>query len=93
MATLPDTGWSNVIGTSTKSCPCGSWKDHWRKHSGVPWPSTCIVVGCSQQATVGGHVKNAVVSGNRIAPICDGCNKRQDSFSLAGTLTNDDINT
>ncbi len=90
MATLPSSGWSNAIGTGDKDCPCGSWKDHWLKHSGKAWPSTCSVVGCSSKAELGAHVKNPGVSGHRITPACVSCNKRTDTFSISGTLTNAD---
>lgn len=90
MATVPSAGWSNARGTSNKSCPCGTWKDHWMKHSGTKWPSECLVVGCTTRPTLGGHVKNPDVTGNRIAPLCDACNQRSDTFSLNGTVTNAD---
>ena len=93
MATLPGSGWSNATGTGDKSCPCGTWKAHWLKHSGKSWPSTCSVVGCSNAPTLGAHVKNPGVSGNRITPMCDDCNQRTDTFSLSGTLTNADTNS
>ena len=93
MATLPSSGWSNATGTGDKSCPCGTWKAHWLKHSGKSWPSTCSVVGCSNAPTLGAHVKNSGVTGNRITPMCDDCNQRTDTFSLSGTLTNADTNS
>ena len=93
MATLPSSGWSNATGTGGKTCVCGSWKDHWKKHSAQPWPQACSVVGCSMTPLLGGHVKHPAVSGNRIAPMCDSCNKRTDTFSLLGTLTNADISS
>ena len=93
MATSPSSGWSNAIDTSNKSCPCGSWKDHWLKHSGEPWPSTCSVVDCSSKPELGAHVENSGVSGHRITPTCSECNQRTDTFSLNGTLTNADTNS
>ena len=93
MATLPNTGWSNATGTGDKSCPCGTWKDHWLKHSGKSWPSACSVVGCSSAPTLGAHVKNSGVTGHRITPMCGDCNQRTDTFSLSGTLTNADANS
>lgn len=93
MTTLPSDGWSNVKGTSNVSCPCGSWKDHWLNHSGKSWPSTCIVVGCSNSPSLGAHVKNPAVSGNLIAPMCADCNQLTGTFSLVGTLTDSDTNS
>jgi len=87
MATLPSSGWSNVKGSGGKTCPCGTWKAHWLKHSGKSWPSYCSVGGCLNSAVLGAHVKNSGVTGNRIVPMCDDCNKREDTFNLTGTLT------
>lgn len=95
MAELPKSGWlgwSNATGTSNRSCPCGSWKDHWLTHSGKSWPSTCSVVDCDNSPELGAHVKNPGVTGHRITPMCVECNQRTDTFSLRGTLTNADTN-
>lgn len=75
-------GWSNKQGTAVRSCSCGTWKAHWLKFSGRVWPSYCSVAGCVNAATVGGHIINPVVTGERIVPLCDSCNKRVGVFSL-----------
>lgn len=84
---LPNAGWSNKSGTSDRSCKCGTWSKHWENYSGKSWPSTCSVQGCNNKATVGGHVINASVSGERIVPLCDSCNKLGGSFGLKGSIT------
>jgi hypothetical protein len=48
----------NLGGTGPKDCKCGTWKKHWQNNSkGKAWPSQCIAIGCSETASVGGHVK------------------------------------
>ncbi|NLJ73349.1 MAG: hypothetical protein GX333_10090 [Syntrophomonadaceae bacterium] len=32
---LPIGGWKNKAGTGTRSCKCGSWKQHWINASSV----------------------------------------------------------
>ena len=75
-------GWSNKDGTSVRSCSCGTWKDHWLKSSKSAWPSVCSVQGCSNAATLGGHVINQQVTGEKIVPMCDSCNGLRGSFNL-----------
>ena len=84
---LPCEGWKNKSGTAERSCLCGTWKQHWINNSGKTWPSTCSVAGCSNAATLGAHVYNADVTGEKIVPMCDSCNKRNDEFSLKGGVT------
>lgn len=82
MSTLPTFGWKNKAGTSTRSCSCGSWKEHWKKHTGQSWPRVCSVNGCGNAATLGAHIFNPSVTGERIVPTCDSCNKNDGQFSL-----------
>lgn len=84
---IPTTGWSNKQGTSDRDCACGSWAQHWVNFAGKPWPSQCSVEGCYQKATVGGHVINTSVTGERIVPLCDSCNKRGGTFALKGGIS------
>lgn len=81
---LPISGWKNKNGTSQRTCSCGSWQKHWGKQVMKAWPSQCYVSGCLNRPTVGAHLINSQVSGERIAPLCDSCNKRTDTFSLKG---------
>lgn len=75
-------GWKNKVGTKDRSCSCGDWKTHWVKFSKKTWPTTCSVGGCTSKATLGAHVINTDVAGERIVPMCDSCNKLTGTFSL-----------
>lgn len=81
------TGWKNKGGTSTRSCKCGSWKQHWIKISGENWPSACSVKRCTTAPSLGGHIYNPNVSGEKIVPMCSTCNARTDAFDLNGGVT------
>ena len=80
--TLPSTGWKNKRGTGNRSCNCGSWKQHWINHSEKSWPDKCSILGCSNKATLGAQKNNPNVSGEKIAPACDSCNKLNSTFNL-----------
>jgi len=73
---LPVSGWKNKKGTGNKSCKCGSWKDHWINFSNKVWPDLCSVDGCKKKPTLGAHVINPDVTGEKIVPMCDSCNKK-----------------
>jgi hypothetical protein len=62
----------NIDGTSTRTCKCGSWLDHWKNFSGQSVPSLCPVVGCFQKPEVGAHVQrdSATDSSWYIVPLC-----------------------
>lgn len=81
------TGWSNATGTTGESCPCGTWKDHWLKHSGKSWPAACSVKDCTEPPTLGAHIENPSVTGRHIVPMCDSCNGSDGAFDLAGGVT------
>lgn len=85
--TITATGWKNKNGTSGRSCNCGTWRNHWINNSGKAWPTTCSVELCRNSATLGGHVINSEVSGERIVPLCDSCNKLTGTFKLKGGVT------
>lgn len=80
-------GWKNKVGTGGRSCKCGTWKQHWINVSGKPWPNECSIFGCTNNATLGAHIINSSVSGERIVPACDSCNKLSGEFSLKGGVT------
>ena len=84
--TLPASGWSNVDGTAKESCPCGTWTDHWVKHSGKSWPASCSVNGCAEAPTLGAHVSHPDSSEPWIVPMCDSCNGIDGTFTLVGDL-------
>jgi len=79
---LPVNGWKNKNGTGERDCKCGSWKNHWINFSGKKWPDECSVDGCKKKPDLGAHVINPDVSGEKIVPMCDSCNKKTEAFSL-----------
>ncbi len=83
----PCTGWKNKVGTGNRSCICGSWKNHWIKFSGKAWPSKCSIANCSNSPTIGAHVYHSNVSGEKIVPMCDSCNKLSGEFTLRNGTT------
>ena len=80
-------GWKNKSGTGNRSCNCGSWKQHWINCSGKPWPNECSISGCKNKATLGAHIFNSQVVGERIVPACDSCNKMSGTFDIKGGVT------
>lgn len=84
---LPIHGWKNKNGTSERNCRCGSWKNHWCNFSNKEWPTICSANDCLNKPTVGAHVFNEAVSGERIVPFCDSCNKRVGEITLRGGVT------
>ena len=87
MEEITANNWKNKGGTGGRSCNCGSWKQHWINNSNENWPSKCSVSGCNNGATLGAHIINPNVSGERIVPGCDSCNKLGTEFSLKGGVT------
>jgi hypothetical protein len=47
----------------------------------------CSVLGCSSAPTLGAHVINPDVTGEKIVPMCDSCNGVDESFDLKGGIT------
>lgn len=80
-------GRKNKNGTSARTCNCGSWKQHWINASGKPWPKTCSIAGCDNDAEVGAHIINKDVSGEYIVPACKSCNNSTSAFSLKPGIT------
>ena len=80
-------GWKNKGGTGNRKCACGSWKNHWKNNSGKLWPSICSVVGCNSPATLGAHIINSAVRGERIVPACSSCNQLRNEFNLKDGVT------
>ena len=80
---LPAEGWRNKGKTGDRpSCGCGSWKKHWIKFSGEPWPAQCSVAGCKLQATEGAHivrVGNDTPDDEYIVPACYSHNNDHDA--------------
>ena len=80
-------GWKNKKGTAERSCSCGTWKQHWINYSGKSWPSICSVYGCSNIPTLGAHIYNPNVTGEKIVPMCASCNGLDGSFNLKAGVT------
>ena len=74
--------WKNKNGTENRSCKCGTWKQHWINFSGEEWPIFCSVSGCFNFAELGAHVINSKVSGEKIVPMCKGCNNKSTDFNI-----------
>lgn len=87
MNTVTSKNWKNKKGTGERTCVCGSWKNHWIKFAKKDWPEYCSVKECGNAPVLGAHVINAEVEGERIVPMCDSCNKLQESFDLKGEVT------
>ena len=79
-------GWKNKGGTGARACKCGSWAQHWVNYSNRSWPATCSVEGCTNKSTLGAHIINPNVIGEKIVPMCDSCNKLTDNFNLKGGI-------
>ena len=85
--------WKNKNGTGDRSCNCGSWEKHWINFSGEKWPDKCSVRGCTNKPTLGAHVIHSSVSGERIVPMCDSCNKNTKPFNLKASTAFADADT
>lgn len=81
---IPATNWKNKAGTANRSCSCSTWKNHWMRCTKKSWPAKCSVQSCNNTATLGGHVFHPQVTGERIVPMCDSCNKLSGEFTLKG---------
>jgi len=79
--------WKNKVGTSSRNCNCGSWKQHWINNASQQWPNSCSIKGCNNSATLGAHIINTNVTGERIVPACDSCNQLENEFNLKGGIT------
>ena len=86
-------GWSNKGGTGIRNCSCGSWKQHWLNFSEKTWPTACSVEGCYNSPVLGAHIRNPNVTGEKIIPMCDSCNKLTGTFNLKGGVTLVNANT
>ena len=84
--TIPAENWKNKNGTSDRNCKCGSWKQHWLNNSGKYWPTYCSIENCNNSATLGAHIINSNVTGEKIVPACDSCNKLSYEFNLKGGI-------
>lgn len=84
---IPATDWKNKKGTSLRDCSCGTWSKHWIKYAKKAWPSVCSVYKCNNVPTLGAHIINSSVTGERIVPMCSSCNGLDETFTLKGGIT------
>jgi hypothetical protein len=84
MTALYKHGWQNKSRTSERTCACGTWREHWLKFSGKPWPSKCSVSGCENDPTLGAHVVQETFTNKHeyIVPMCQACNAKMESFTV-----------
>jgi hypothetical protein len=78
----------NLIGTSDKTCKCGTWLKHWENHS-KQTTNFCQVFGCVGTKLVGAHVKYAdgKDSNTYIYPICERHNKSTETMNVSDSYT------
>lgn len=75
--------WTSKKVTGKRFCQCGSCKSHWENFIGMPLDEqTCSVKGCTNYATLGGHIVSENYPDGYIVPICDTCNRSDESFEV-----------
>ncbi len=75
--------WTSKKVDSKRFCQCGSREEHWENFIGMAIDEqTCSVKGCTNSATAGGHIVNENYPDGYIVPICDSCNKSDESFEV-----------
>jgi hypothetical protein len=68
----------NINGTSSNTCTCGSWLEHWKKFSNGAI-SYCSEQGCAMVDLVGAHVMKADENDKKwyIIPLCSYHNRQK----------------
>ena len=73
--------------TGGRPAPKGynSWLKWWMDQKGVTNTPDCANHACGKRAILGGHVKKDSSDDNAwyIVPLCDGCNKLEDPFTVS----------
>lgn len=73
----------NVPHAANQTCPCGSWKDHWRRFNpdklAARLQDTCATVGCAGAFEQGGHVRMAGDMTVYIVPLCASCHSPENT--------------
>lgn len=76
----------NINGTSTATspCKCGSWINHWKKHSKYN-TTICSELNCTQTKNiVGAHVQKTNTDMSwYIIPLCDSHNKTKGELEIS----------
>ena len=79
----------NINGTSTRTCKCGSWLQHWENFSGQSLPRYCPEVGCIEKPAVGAHVQKDSATDRSwyIVPLCKTHNaKTRESLYISDSI-------
>jgi len=73
----------NINGTSGLSCKCGSWLDHWKKHS-KQTASYCSERSCMSSPEVGAHIQkdSSTDTSWYIVPLCHKHNQKATSLEI-----------
>ncbi len=75
--------WKSKKETREDFCQCGSCMKHWRNYIMMPLTMfSCSVKGCTNKATVGGHIVSENYPEGYIVPLCDQCNQSDEHFSV-----------
>ena len=80
----------NINQTSSKTCTCKTWLEHWKNFSGQPLPTYCSEVSCTQKPECGAHVQKNDYSTDKnwyIIPLCkDHNNKKGETIDIMGFI-------
>lgn len=73
----------NINGTSGLQCKCGSWLDHWKKHS-KQTANYCSEKGCLSAPEVGAHIQKDSSNDTSwyIVPLCHKHNQKVTSLEI-----------
>ena len=76
----------NINGTSNNKRKCGSWLDHWKKHSKYD-TNYCVVKTCTGKDLVGAHVQTTISTDMSwyIIPLCNLHNKSKEELEISDT--------
>lgn len=89
VVTSPKMKIKNINGTSTNTCSCGSWLEHWKKFSGQSIPTYCSEKSCTKKDLVGAHVQKsgAYDSNWYIVPLCNSHNLSGGELEILDSIT------
>ncbi len=80
---------TNINNTSSNTCQCGSWLDHWKNYSGQSVPTYCPEEKCLSKPEVGAHVQKYGSTDRSwyIVPLCKACNgKTGQTLTISDTV-------
>jgi len=80
----------NVNGADGFECHCGSWLEHWLKHSRQALPRYCSEVNCFMRPEVAAHVQKDGEPADPswyVIPVCRGhYDKKGESFKIHDSI-------